>query len=244
MLYLRGRQIKSKLISAVFICTAIVFSLTSQAQVHYSNNNFNKFQSKPYYYGLSLGLNTGFFRVEHSEDFILNEDYNVVESLKGPGFNIGVVGNLKIGQNFDIRSLISFSFVNRTIRYTDKKTGIPSSEKIESVFVEIPFLVRFKSAPYKDKRAFVIAGVKYSFDLANKTKNQVGEVALRISPSDFQAEVGAGLQIFLPYFILSPQIKYSQGLGNILFYSDDHSKNRVLDRILSRTLTFSLNFEG
>jgi hypothetical protein len=227
----------------LIIITVVLFGVNSNAQIDNKSYNFNKFQKKPYYFGVALGYNTAFFHVEHSRDFIQNPEFNVVESVDGPGFNIGVIGNLKIGQYFDLRSLLNFSFASRTLSYRRADDNIIEKERLESVFFEIPFLVRYKSAPYKDKRAFVTTGVKYAFDVANK-KQKDNESGLRISPHDYQFEVGAGIQFFLPYFILSPEIKFSQGLGNILIYEGIDTKNNVLERVLSRSITISLNFEG
>ena len=238
MLYLRGRKMR-----LYFTILILFVGLLAQAQIGSKSYNFNKFQKKPYYFGVALGYNSAFFHVEHSRDFIQNSEFNVVESINGPGFNIGVIGNLKIGKYFDLRSLLNFSFASRTLTYRRAADNIPEKERLESVFFEIPFLIRYKSAPYKDKRAFVISGVKYSFDVANK-KQKDNESGLRIAPHDYQFEIGAGIQFFLPYFILSPEIKFSQGLGNLLIYEGVNDKNNVLERVLSRSITISLNFEG
>lgn len=108
----------------------------------------------------------------------------------------------------------------------------------------MPFQVRYKSAPFHDKRVFVIAGVKYSFDVASDSRSKQAETLVRISPSDFQLEYGAGLQFFFPFFIFSPELKISQGIGNTLIYNPALQESTVLEKLLSRTFTISLHFEG
>jgi hypothetical protein len=107
-------------------------------------------------------------------------------------------------------------------------------------------LLRFKSAPYKDKRMFVVAGLKYSYDVASnsRVRKELEDNIFKISPHDFQFEVGAGMQFFFPFFIFSPEIKYSQGLGNIHIYNGLKEESRVIDKILSRALSISFHFEG
>jgi hypothetical protein len=110
----------------------------------------------------------------------------------------------------------------------------------------MPFHLRYKSAPYHDKRLFVIAGVKYSYDVATNSKtiqSQRGEI-IRVSPTDFAFEVGAGVQFYFPYFIFSPEIKFSRGLTNQLIYNANLTKSTVLDQVISQGLTISLHFEG
>lgn len=240
-------SIRSRQIICFFLFSCFLALSTAQAQRglnRSANPNYNKFQQKPFYYGIALGYNSAFFQVNQSKNFIGNNNFNIVESINGPGFNIGVIGNLKIGQHFDLRSLVNFSFSSRQMTYRAANTGILETERLSSTFVEVPFLFRFKSAPYKDKRVFLVTGFKYSFDASNASNDDTEQFELNLSPHDFQFEIGAGVQFFMPFFILSPEIKFSQGMGNILIYEQTDSKSRLIDRILSRTITFSLNFEG
>lgn len=234
-----------KLFIVCILALFVTFASSAQRGGNRSSNpNFNKFQQKPFYYGIALGYNTSFFRANNSKDFLTSSEFNVVESLNGPGFGIGVIGNLKIGRYFDLRSLINFSFSSRTMTYKRANSTITEKDRLSSTFVEIPFLFRFKSAPYRDKRVFVVTGFKYAFDASNKSNVDSQDFPINLSPHDFQYEIGAGVQFFLPFFILSPEIKFSQGLGNILIYDKTDSKSNILDRILSRSISFSLNFEG
>jgi hypothetical protein len=155
------------------------------------------------------------------------------------------VSNLKIGEYFDIRFLPTLSFVERNIRYSPAgDAGRIISRPIESVLVELPFQVRYKSAPYHDCRLFVIAGVKYSFDVASDSRTRQSSSLVKIAPTDFQLEYGAGVQFFFPYFIFSPELKISQGLNNILIFNDRLEQSNVIEKVLSRCLTISLHFEG
>ena len=223
----------------------IFLSYNTHGQGVRGNYNFLDFQQKPYYFGITLAYNNSDFRIFHSKRFILNDSISSAESLTGPGFNLGIVSNLKIGDYFDFRFLPTLSFAERNIGYTSPSENRPPySRKIESVFVELPFHVRFKSAPYNDMRMFIIAGIKYSFDVASDSRTRQADELVKISPSDFAFEYGAGVQFFFPYFIFSPELKVSHGLGNILIFNDDLDQSNVIEKILSRTFTISLHFEG
>ena len=90
----------------------------------------------------------------------------------------------------------------------------------------------------------MLGGVKYSFDVSNKNRAVEAQSILKIAPTDFAIELGGGLQFFLPFFIFSPEIKYSHGLNNILIYNGQKETSKVLDKVFSRTWTVSLHFEG
>jgi hypothetical protein len=237
----------SKTVYCTLLTVLTFCSIELAAQSSRGNYNFLDFNQKPYYFGITLAYNTSNFKVYQSKKFVLNDSIRVVESVTGPGFNLGIVTNLKIGEYFDIRFLPTLSFAERNLNYntTQDDSGRPfSRRKIESVFVEMPFHVRYKSVPFHDLRLFVLAGVKYGFDVASDSRSRQAETLVKIAPNDFAFEIGAGIQFFLPYFIFSPEIKYSHGLNNILIFDDNLEESNVIEKVLSRALTISLHFEG
>jgi hypothetical protein len=214
------------------------------AQTARGNYNFLDFNQKPYYFGITLAYNSSDFKIFQSRDFILNDSIAKVESVTGPGFNLGIVTNLKIGSSFDIRFLPTLSFAERNINYGATGRNRRFSRRVESVFVEMPFHARYKSVPYRDMRLFVIAGVKYTFDVASDSRSRNADTLVKIAPNDFAFEIGAGIQFFLPYFIFSPELKFSHGLNNILIFDDALPESTVIEKVLSRGFTVSLHFEG
>jgi hypothetical protein len=233
--------LRTQIILAVFLLAGN----SLEAQKFRGNYNFLDYQQKPYYFGITLASNTSRFKPFRSREFLESENISIVESVSGPGFNLGIVTNLKIGDYFDFRFLPTLSFAERNIEYSSNVEGaFLNQRRVESVFVEMPFHLRYKSAPFKDKRAFLIAGVKYSFDVASDSRAKNAESLVKIAPTDFAIEYGAGVQFFFPFFIFSPELKVSHGIGNTLIYNNRVEESTVLDKVLSRTFTISLHFEG
>ncbi len=209
------------------------------------NYNFLDFNSKPYYFGITLGYNSSNFQIYNSKAFILNDSFARTEAVTGPGFNLGIVTNLRIGEYFDIRFLPTLSFGERDIRYTlPGQVNHAVLRRVESVFVELPFHARYKSEVYHDFRLFIIGGLKYSFDVASDSRTRQANGIVKIAPNDFALEVGAGIQFFFPFFIFSPELKFSQGLNNMLIYNNRVEQSSVIEKVLSQTFTLSLHFEG
>ena len=230
------------LILSIFLLVAT----GTNAQVNKGNHNFRQFQDKAYYFGLTFGYNQSNFQVLPSSDFILNDSFNIAEGLGGPGLNVSIVANMKLGDHFDFRFLPGFSFVGRKFYYLNAADEVEQVKPIESVLVQAPFQVRFKSDPFHDMRIFVLAGAKYTYDVASnsRVRREQANRIIRISPHDYSLEVGAGCQFFFPFFIFSPEIKYSQGIGNILIYNGALKQSTVIEKVLSRTFTISVHFEG
>jgi len=204
----------TKIVAVLLFC---LFGCSLNAQLSGSGGNYNyfEFQKKPFYFGISLGINSSGYRINHSKNFVANDSINVAQSERGPGFHLYIITNMKIGNHFDFRVLPGFSFSERTFEFTSAiNTGEVMERSIESVFFDLPLQLRFKSAAYKDKKAFVIGGLKYSYDVQSNSKVRQSDSLIKISPHDFQVEIGAGMQFFFPYFIFSPEIKFSRGISN------------------------------
>lgn len=217
----------------------------TQAQNFGNSQNYLEFKNKPYYFGITLGYNSSDYRLFKSKNFIDNDSIRLAESITGPGFNLGIVTNYKINDYFDLRLLPTLSFAERNIEYkSPKNVKIPYTRKIESVFFEIPVHLRYTSHPYHDIRVFVIGGVKYSIDLASDARTRQAAYLVKVSPTDFALEFGAGIQMFFPYFIFSPEIKISRGISNILYYDNNLQDSKVLEKILTQCFTLSFHFEG
>jgi hypothetical protein len=207
--------------------------------------NYGGFKNKRFYFGLSLGYRNTNYQLRKSRDFILNDSIAIAESISGSGFGVNAIINMKIGEFFDFRVLPSISFSERRFDFTTTNQA-KQQDRIESVFVELPLLVRYKSQPYKDKKVFLTTGISYSYDVQSNARLRADKFnnIMRLSPHDFSLEFGAGMQFFFPYFIFSPEIKYSHGLENILIYNNNLQRNRVLEKVYSRTFSISFHFEG
>ena len=211
------------------------------------NYNYLDFQKKPYYFGMSFSYNKSGYRIDKNRAFSNSQNINVVESESGPGVSLQMIGNLKIGEYFDFRTTPGFTFAERNFIFDTNIDMTPLVEKkVESVFFDMPFQVRFKSAPYKDKRLYVMAGVKYTYDVQSnsRTRENLAEDLILISPHDYHIEYGAGIQIFFPFFIFSPEIRMSQGISNIHIYKDTLEESSVLEAVKSRMFSIAFHFEG
>lgn len=237
---------KKIVLTTLLVVSATMLSIAQLGEA--GNYNYKGFQQKNYYFGLTLGVNSSTFHLDRSKRFIGNEDIRITEAASGVGFNLNMIANLKLGDYFDFRFLPGFTFSERTLEYTSTETPepdvpvTPDVEPLESVFFEMPFHVRFKSAPYKDKRVFVMGGLKYSYDVASNSSTR--QSVLKFSPHDFLYEVGVGMQFFYPYFIFSPEIKFSRGLTNTLLFDNQLNEASVLENVMTQYFTVSFHFEG
>ena len=195
------------------------------------------------HFGILMGYNQSNFHVQRSERFLFSDSIRSVESTPGPGFTLGIISNIHLGNNFDIRFLPSFSFAERDLNYKFFNQG-DVTQGIESVNLEFPLLLKFKSNPYKDLRMYVLGGIKYDYDLASNAKARNAQNLVKVGRNDFLIEYGFGFEIYFHYFILAPEIRISQGIFDVLSPDPKLNLSNVLDRLFTRSILVVFNFEG
>ncbi len=220
----------------------MVFMLAVSFAASAQPRNHMQYLDRKLYFGISLGFNTQNFRIVHDDSFIFNDSMQSITSSRGPGFNLGIVSNLALGDYFDLRFVPALVFGDKKLNYNIN--GTIESRSIESIILDFPVTVRFKSQPIGDVKFYVLTGMKYSLDLASNAKARRADDQVKVFRNDLAIEYGLGLQIFFPLFIFSPEIKFSQGIMDLHARNPDLIYSSAIDKLFSRTLTISLHFEG
>jgi hypothetical protein len=167
------------------------------------------------------------------------------------GFGIGGMHTLRLSNRFEARVIFpQLMFVNKTITYHLKYPKLNSEEapittkNVESLLLGIPVQLKFKSDRINNFRFYIMGGGKLETDLASKARARNAEELVKLKPFDFGIEAGIGFNFYMPYFILSPEIKISNGISNSHSYDPDLKYSNVIDKMQSRMIIFSLIFEG
>lgn len=211
-----------------------------QAQAQF---NVHELGRKAVYFGIAMGVNVGDFKVIHSPVQVQNDSIRYFKPSFGPGFNLGIITNYQFHRYFDLRFIPTLSFSDKGITYEDINHNL-TKKTISSIYLDFPLQLRFKSDPIKDFRVYVIAGLRYDFDLASNVKARKADDIIKLNRHDAAAEYGLGFMIYFPYFILSPEFKMSHGFINIHSPTPSLIYSRTIERMYSRTFTFTLNLEG
>ena len=167
-----------------------------------------------------------------------------------------MVTNFRPARYFDFRFLPGVSFGQRNIRYYTIKTtdGLPDqyettydeSQRIESSFLEFPFLLKYKGDRLNNVRPYVIGGINYRYDLAGKKEfDEEKGVHVMLKRSDLYYEAGAGLDFYLPYFKLSLEIKTSRGIRDVnsRLLTPMPQYANAIEKLQSRIWVIAFHFE-
>ena len=228
----------------------ILFSLFSQFTFAQKSRvkNLEHFDKHLFHFGFLLGVNSANFIMRPNVNYLLADSLYSVNAIKQPGFSLGIVSDMKIFENFNLRFIPTLTFTTRILEYNFKG---PASSKIttinktvESTFLEFPVSLKFKSERVNNYRMYVLGGGKYTIDMSSNKDVEVGsgKEIIKINRNDFLTEVGIGMDFYLEYFKLSPEIKYAFGVKNLLV-NDNTVFSNSIDRLNSKIIYFSLTFE-
>lgn len=212
--------------------------------------NLPSHDQKPYYFGIVLGYNSSHYNITHHPDFLASDTILSVNSLNSGRIHLGIQATWQVNERIDVRFYpLNLIFSEKKFLYTQSMPNpgdnqLEYTKKVESIVMSFPLQVRLKSDRINNFRVYSLAGVKYDFDLASNAGARNAEEIVKVKKGDFGIEAGVGFQFFFKYFILSPEIKISQGLGNVHVRDQSLKYSNVIDQMKSRMILFSLHFEG
>jgi hypothetical protein len=118
------------------------------------------------------------------------------------------------------------------------------NKTVESILLGLPVQLKFRSDRINNFRVYMMGGFKMEYDLSSRARAKNAEDLVKLQPVDYGIEAGVGFNFYLPYFILSPEIKISNGLSNSHSRDANLKFSNVIDKMQTRMIVFSLIFEG
>lgn len=178
---------------------------------------------------------------------------NALYSKPSAGFGIGLVINGRLSNNADIRLTPMLVFSDRIMQYDYAEPVYntafsAATKKVSATLVEFPLGIKIKSNRRNNFRAYMLYGAKYTTDIASKKKMDDTDADpefkfLKNRRNYFSYEAGLGMDLYFEYFKMSPEIKWSASLNNLLDNKERNPFNAPIDKIMLRHVTFSLFFE-
>lgn len=217
------------------IALIVIFSLPSVAQQRWGGGvDYEKI-----HFGFSFHYVASSFKVFSNDDRI--------ESPLKTGVGLGLLSDLRLGENADLRFSPTILFAKKKLDYNYDPND-PISKIVRASLLELPLTFKFKSDRRENYRIYLLGGGKYSRNVIPKNKSDDSSLSdeekyVKIKPDFFSYEFGLGVDVYFEYFKMSPEIKWSQSFGNVLDKRDPNNFNTPIDKLLLRSIQFSLIFE-
>ena len=207
---------------------SIIILLATALAVHAQGNavqNRPYTDLRPFHLGVVVGMHYQDMEFTNiGPQMIMNDDGTQSEKIItcdqdrwDMGFNVGVLGELRLSNHFAFRVAPTMYFGNRHITFynhTDKmENGQPITQKqdMKTVYIGVPLNIIFSAPRLDNARPYLMAGLDPMINLSGGDNDY-----LKLKPYDIFLEIGLGCDIYLPFFKLRPELKFCYSLINSL----------------------------
>lgn len=208
-----------KILAILFLC----FSLNSHAQ--FATNLFGKdpiihlenWDKQRVHWGYYLGFNAYDFKFDYKNQ---GEEIEVKGTT---GFNVGLIGNLRLIEHLDLRFEPGLYYTQRNLRFPGLENESDQLREVKSTYIHFPLLLKFSALRTGNIRPFLVGGLSTSLNLGSNSKSKEDNVdeKFRMKQWTNNYELGFGVDLYLEYFKFSPSIRGVFGLDDEIIRDND-----------------------
>lgn len=250
----------------VALCCATLYS----AQLFRTKNrmdNLEGFDDQKFSYGFFLAGNNFDYKLVLHQKLGMDGPKSLVQPKATYSFGAGLIGKMRLSENFDLRVEPGLQFVERELNFDTQSndqyyqgttfiapftprslTGADKLRKVKSTYVDIPVLLEVHGDRWFNSRPYAAAGVNWMLNLQSNSSseddNQQGIFRTTTSNLAWSAEVG--IQFYFGRFKLTPGFRGTFMVNNELVADDVSTPPYWADAISSaktRAFIFVLKFE-
>lgn len=213
----------------------------------------DKLMNRPYadlkrwHLGFSVGAHVQDLSFTHN-GFVTPEGERWVAEVPdfSPGFCVNVLADLRLHKYLNIRFSPGMYFGSKNVEMIDYNSDLKRRQDVKSAYVVTPLDLKISGDRLRNTRPYLTLGAMATFDVSKKRSE-----ALLFNTSDFYLCAGLGVDFYLPFFKLNPEIKFCFGLTDILRHdrpdlTDDPETFKMtqsLSKVKSNMVVISFYFE-
>ncbi len=199
-------------------------------------------------YGYFLGFNSYDFKFDYKTN--LGEVDEVLVD-KSTGFNVGLIGEMRINEFLDIRIEPGLHYNARNLVYTKfpspENTPVNILREVKSTYINFPLLLKVSTKRFGNFKPFLIGGPSASLNLGSNETNvdDNSSGTFRMKKWNYNYELGFGIDFYLEYFKFTPSIRGVFTLNNELVPDVDPNSPWTgnIDAMRTRGLFINFTFE-
>lgn len=210
---------------AFFLISFFVMFQTSHAQLFTKEKvayDANQGRGSTDHNLLRWGYFLGFGNYDFNFDY--NQDKKDILVKRSVGFNVGLIGNLRINDYMDLRFEPGLNITTRELHYSpDYFVGGSYNDnalirEVKSTYVHFPLLVKFSTKRINNFKPFIVGGFSTAINLSsnenNPDDNSNGQ--FRTKSNILFYELGFGIDFYLYNFKFTPTIRGVFGMNDEL----------------------------
>ncbi|WP_248723783.1 porin family protein [Seonamhaeicola sp. ML3] len=198
-------------------------------------------------WGYFLGISHYDFNFDY--DFGNQGDLRDIYVNRSPGFNVGLIGNLRINSFLDLRLEPGLCITNREVNYSESYFSgeIQSNDlirEVKSTYIHIPLLLKVSTKRINNFKPFIVGGFSTALNLSsnenNPEDNSNGQ--FRTKRNSIFYELGFGIDLYLYNFKFSPSIRGIFGINDELVRDNDPNSPWTSNISSMKTRGLFINF--
>lgn len=192
-------------------------------------------------WGYFLGFNQYDFKFEYKEN---DQDILVSKSL---GFNVGLIGEMRLNDFMDLRFEPGLHYTSRTMGFPGFTEENDAIREVRSTYINFPLLLKVSAKRLGNWKPFLIGGVSTTMNLGSNEDslddNSAGTFRMKKSVHNY--ELGFGIDFYLEYFKFSPSIRGVFALTDELVRDNDPNSPWTgnIDALKTRGIFVNFTFE-
>ena len=209
----------------IFFVLAVLFlAQSAEAQGFFNKEriaNLENFDKKFLSWGYFLGFNSYDYKFEYENQYADDNTDILVE--KSTGFNVGLIGDMRVNQYVNLRLEPGLYFTQRNLifpGFTEEKDYL---REVKSTYIHVPLLLKLSTKRLNNIKPFIIGGVSTSINLSsnenNPEDNEQGK--FRTTENTSYYELGFGIDFYLYFFKFTPSIRGVFAMNDELVRDDD-----------------------
>lgn len=226
----------------LFVFCFCSLGLTAQSKGMFSRDpiiNLENFDKQRVHWGYFLGFNSFDFKIDY-----INPPARDIMVNGTTGFNVGLVGNLRLHEYFDLRFEPGLYYTQRNLTYSGFTRTIDALREVRSTYISFPLLLKFSSKRVGNVRPYLVGGVNTTLNLSSNSKSLDDNYQQRFRVKQWtnNYEIGFGIDLYLEYFKFSPSIRGIFGMGDELIRDNNPDSPWTGNISGFRTRGFVVNF--
>lgn len=256
-------MVKSVLKIAAFAVVLAPSVLGAQFRNRDRMDRLEGFDERKFSWGFYLAGNSFDYKLVLDPKYGMNGNQNAIEAKATQSFGAGLIGKMRLHDNFDLRIEPGLQFVQRELTFNTQNNSIYAAtagftpsvmtdadihRTVKSTYIDVPVLLEMHGDRWYNSRPYVAAGVNYMVNLQSNqgSADDNSNGIFRTTTHNFGWSAEAGIQLYFSRFKLTPGIRGTFVTNNEIVKDNDGTAPYWTAGIATgqtRAVMFVLKFE-
>ncbi|WP_149277358.1 type IX secretion/gliding motility protein PorT/SprT [Pareuzebyella sediminis] len=200
-------------------------------------------------YGYFLGFNQYGFKFSYEND--LGDQSTDIQVLEATGFNVGLIGELRINEFLDLRIEPGLYYNARNLGFPGFQNTVDGARdairEVKSTYINFPLLLKMSTRRLGNWKPFLVAGPSASLNLGSNqdSLDDNSSGTFRMKKWTYNYELGFGIDFYLEYFKFTPSVRGVFGLTDELVRDNDPNSiwTGNVEKMSTRGIFVNFTFE-